>query len=116
MGFTQNQRFYCGELKYRMITIVAKFNVHSDKVDEFIKQAVAVTRETRKERGNLSYKIFQAREDKTKFTFVEEWLNDTAIEQHNNAKHFIAFLDAIKPLTDGDVQIEQLTKVPSIFY
>ncbi|MGN0150756.1 MAG: putative quinol monooxygenase [Clostridia bacterium] len=99
-----------------MITIIAKFNVLSDKVDEFIKQAIAVTRETRKERGNLSYKIYQARDNKTQFTFVEEWLNDTAIAQHNNAKHFIAFLDAIKPLTDGDVKIEQLTKVPSIFY
>ena len=48
-------------------------------------------------------------------TFIEEWLNDTAIEQHNNAKHFLQFLEDIKPLTDGDVQIEQLTKVPSVF-
>ena len=38
-----------------------------------------------------------------------------AIEQHNNAKHFLQFLEDIKPLTDGDVQIEQLTKVPSVF-
>jgi quinol monooxygenase YgiN len=73
-------------------------------------------RDTRKEKGNLAYKIYQDRKDTSRFTFIEEWLNDTAIEQHNNAKHFIAFLDAIKPLTDGDVQIEQLTKVPSIFY
>lgn len=99
-----------------MITIIAKFSVLPDSVDEFIKQATAVTRETRKERGNLSYKIYQARTDKTKFTFVEEWLNDTAIEQHNTAKHFTAFLDAVKPLTEGEIQIEQLSKVPSIFY
>ena len=72
-------------------------------------------RDTRKEKGNLAYKIYQSREDATKFTFIEEWLNDTAIEQHNNAKHFLQFLEDIKPLTDGDVQIEQLTKVPSVF-
>ena len=58
----------------------------------------------------LRTKIYQSREDATKFTFIEEWLNDTAIEQHNNAKHFLQFLEDIKPLTDGDVQIEQLTK------
>lgn len=99
-----------------MITIIAKFNVLSDKVDDFIKHATAVTRETRKERGNLSYKIYQSRNDRTKFTFVEEWLNDTVIEQHNNSKHFAAFSDAIKPITEGEIQIEQLTKIPSVFF
>ncbi len=99
-----------------MITITAKFSVLSGSVDEFIKQAINVTRETRKERGNLSYKIYQSRTDKTKFTFVEEWQNDTAIEEHNCAKHFTAFLDAIKPICECEPQIEQLVKVPSIFY
>ena len=59
--------------------------------------------------------VYESREDATKFTFIEEWLNDTAIEQHNNAKHFLQFLEDIKPLTEGDVQIEQLIKVPSVF-
>ena len=87
-----------------MITIIAKFNVLNGSVDEFKKCAVNVVRDTRKEKGNLAYKIYQSREDATKFTFIEEWLNDTAIEQHNNAKHFLQFLEDIKPLTDGDVQ------------
>ena len=98
-----------------MITIIAKFNVLSGSVEELKKCAVNVVRDTRKENGNLAYKIYQDRQDSTKFTFIEEWLNDTAIEQHNNAKHFIKFLDDIKPLTEGDVQIEQLNKVPSVF-
>lgn len=98
-----------------MITIIAKFSVRSDCVDEFTKLAVGVTRSTKKERGNLSYKIYQSRNDKTKFTFIEEWLNDTAIEQHNTASHFTDFLNGIKPLIEGDVQIEQLTSVPSVF-
>ena len=98
-----------------MITIIAKFNVLPGSVEEFKKCAVNVVHDTRKEKGNLAYKIYQNRQDNTKFTFIEEWLNDTAIEQHNNAKHFIKFLDDIKPLTEGAVQIEQLNKVPSVF-
>lgn len=99
-----------------MITIIAKFDVISDKENDFIKLAIDVTRETRKERGNLSYKIMQSEQDSSKFVFVEEWLNDTAIEQHNSSKHFQKFIENIKPLTKGDVKIERLTKVPSIFY
>lgn len=98
-----------------MITIIAKFNVNSDKIDEFSRLAVTLTRETRKEKGNLSYKVYQSRSDKTKFTFIEEWLNDTAIEFHNNSKHFMQFTDAIKPITDGNIEIEQLTGLPSVY-
>lgn len=98
-----------------MITIIAKFDVLKGSVDAFKKCAVDVVRDTRKEKGNLAYKIYQDRKDETKFTFIEEWLNDAAIEQHNSAKHFLKFLDDIKPLTQGDVQIEQLTRVPSVF-
>ncbi len=98
-----------------MITIIARFDVLPDKADEFIKCAIDVTRETRKERGNLSYKIYKSEEIGGGFTFVEEWLNDTAIEQHNMAPHFIKFIDAIKPLIKGEVKIEKLSKVPSIF-
>ena len=53
-----------------MITIIAKFNVLNGSVDEFKKCAVNVVRDTRKEKGNLAYKIYQSREDATKFTFM----------------------------------------------
>lgn len=99
-----------------MITIIAKFDVLPDKTDEFIKCAIDVTRETRKERGNLSYKIYKSEKLGGGFTFIEEWLNDTAIEQHNAAPHFIKFIDAIKPLTKGDVKIERLSTIPSVFH
>lgn len=99
-----------------MITIIAKFDVIQGKNDEFIKHAIDVTRETRKERGNLSYKILQSEYPNSGFTFIEEWLNDTAIEQHNNSKHFIKFMEVIKPIIKGEVKIERLSKVPSIFY
>lgn len=99
-----------------MITIIAAFEVHPDKTDEFVKHAIDVTRETRKERGNLSYKILQSEEKNGNFTFLEEWLNNAAIEQHGNSKHFTKFMEDIKPLLKGDVRIERFTKVPSIFY
>ena len=72
-----------------MITIIAKFNVLNGSVDEFKKCAVNVVRDTRKEKGNLAYKIYQSREDATKFTFIEEWLNDTAIEQQSIFFNFL---------------------------
>ena len=79
-----------------MITIIAKFNVLNGSIDEFKKCTVnVIAGDARKKQS--AYKIYQSREDATKFTFIEEWLNDTAIDQHNNAKHFLQFLEDIKP-------------------
>ena len=99
-----------------MITIIASFDVKPSCAEEFIRHATDVTRETRKEKGCLSYKILTARRDKSKFTFIEEWLNDTAIEEHNNAKHFMRFVDNITPLLNDEIKIEQFEKIPSVFF
>ena len=46
-----------------MITIIAKFDVLPGHVDEFKKCALDVVRDTRKEKGNIAYKIYQSRND-----------------------------------------------------
>lgn len=97
-----------------MITIVADFDVKPDCVDKFIRLAADCTRSTHKENGNLSYKVFQARCDKSKFTFIEEWLNDVAIDKHNEIPHFKLFLSQIAPLINGDPVIKQIMNVPAI--
>lgn len=97
-----------------MITIVARFDVKPDCVDKFIRLAADCTRNTRKENGNLSYKVFRERYDNAKFTFIEEWLNDVAIDKHNNMPHFKIFLTMIAPLINGKPEITQIINVPAI--
>ncbi len=99
-----------------MITIIADFDVKPSSVEEFIKCATDLTRETRKEKGCLSYKVMHQRKDSAKFTFIEEWLNDTAIEAHNNSKHFMKFCDAVSDMLDAEIKITQYEKIPSVFF
>ena len=96
-----------------MITIIAKFKVKPDCVDAFNKAAIACARATRKERGNLSYRLYKSRSNPAEFTFIEEWLNDIAIEAHNNMPHFNVFLDTINPLCEEPVSIEQIMNIPT---
>jgi len=98
-----------------MITIVAKFKIKSDQIEQFKRLALVCVRNTRKERGNLAYKIYQGREKRDEFTFIEEWLNDVAIEKHNEASHFLTFLDDIAPLCEKEPVIEQIMAVPSVY-
>lgn len=97
-----------------MITIIAQFDVKENSRSEFIRRAAECTRSTRKEAGNLSYKVFCERDDENKFTFIEEWANDVAIEKHGGMSHFNAFVESIKPLINGDIKIKQIMRVSEI--
>lgn len=98
-----------------MITIVANFKVKQECIEQFKQLARICVRNTRKERGNLSYKIFQGRCTPNEFTFIEEWLNDVAIEAHNKMPHFISFIEQITPLCECEPKIEQIMAIPSVY-
>lgn len=97
-----------------MVTIIAEFQVKSGCADEFTRLAAECTRNTRKEAGNLSYKVFNERNNGNTFIFVEEWANDVAIEKHNNMSHFKTFMEKIKTITVGEPSIKQIMRVSAI--
>ena len=97
-----------------MIVVTAEFNVKDDCVSEFVRLAAECTKNTRKESGNLSYKVFAERNDGSKFVFIEEWANDTAIEKHGESAHFKSFINSIEPLLENEPKIKQIMTVAAI--
>lgn len=97
-----------------MITVIAEFKVKPECTDKFIRLTAECTRNTKKEAGNLSYKVFSGREDASQFIFIEEWANDVAIEKHNSMAHFTKFINDIKPLLLSEPDIKQIMRVSAI--
>ena len=75
-----------------MLKLVAKFIIKEDKIDEFKKYTEELVTETRKEKGCISYQLFQDINDKKILTFIEEWENLEAIDNHNNSEHITKLL------------------------
>lgn len=98
-----------------MITIIANFKVKSDKTEEFENLANDVARGSKKERGNVGYTIYKNRKASNEYTFVEEWLNDTIISNHNESKHFKAFISSIENILESDPEITQYEKINQVF-
>ena len=71
-----------------MIKIVAEHFVKEESRDSFMALARDLVNESRKETGNISYHLFVDRADQLHFTFIEEWQNQEAIDEHNQTKHF----------------------------
>lgn len=97
-----------------MIVITADFSVKKDYINDFVKLAAECTKHTKKEPGNLSYRVFAKRDDESKFTFIEEWANDTAIEKHGDSAHFRVFMAGIASFLECEPIIKQIVRVAEI--
>ena len=56
-----------------MIHILASFKVKNDKLSDFISLCNELIKESRKEKGCISYRLQQNTEKENHLVFVEEW-------------------------------------------
>lgn len=72
-----------------MIKVVAKNQIKADKIDEFIKLAVQLVKDTNQyDSGCISYELFQDISNPQIVTFIEEWTDKESLDKHLQAKHF----------------------------
>ncbi|NDV54545.1 antibiotic biosynthesis monooxygenase [Parabacteroides sp. 52] len=87
------------------LTIVAHVTVKSAYKDDLMKAFKTVVDATRKEAGNVSYVLLEDVNNPLKFTFVEVWKSQEAIDIHNNSDHFKAFVKAVEGKADLEVSV-----------
>ena len=94
-----------------MITIVARCSVKADKVEDLVELALDLVKASRSEAGNVSYDFYADLADPAKFTFVEVWKDQAAIDLHNAIPHFRGFVDKAGPLFAGPLDIALYRKL-----
>jgi len=71
------------------IRVVAKFHVKPEKVPEFVDMCKKLVDETVKEEGCIEYGLYQALDNSEILTFLEEWRNESSLDEHMKSNHFI---------------------------
>jgi len=87
------------------LNIVAHVTVKPEYKDVMLKAFQAVVEGTRKEPGNVSYVLYEHIDNPLKFTFVEVWKSQDAINAHNSSAHFQEFAKTV----DGKAELEVYT-------
>ena len=87
-----------------MIKIIAKNPVSSENKVKFIETDKELIEKSRKESGCISYNLFESVDGKY-LTFIEEWKNEKAIEEHNNSDHFKSIVPKLGELTSGEMDV-----------
>lgn len=88
-----------------MLKVVAKSVVKRDKLEEFKKYVDEIIKETRKEEGNISYKLYQDVKEDNVITFIESWRSEEDLQKHFNSKHFKEILPKMGELQEKDSEI-----------
>ena len=88
-----------------MIIVYAKCVVTGQNREAFLELAGKLVEETRKEPGNLSYRLVQSRESKNIYAFVEEWPGQQELDIHLASEHFKKLGAAIGKVVEGSLEI-----------
>lgn len=83
------------------LKIVAVIEIKAPFQEELDTVFHTVVDETRKESGNISYDLHQDTKNPLKYTILETWKSQDAINQHNETAHFKAFVAAIEGKVDS---------------
>ncbi|MGC1391343.1 MAG: putative quinol monooxygenase [Bacteroidales bacterium] len=89
--------------------IVAKVTVKPEKLKIFIEAAKEIIEKSNKETGCKSYQLYQDPYDNTKFVFVEEYVNQAAVDAHFASDYFKAFGPKINDLVAEPAKIKIIT-------
>ncbi|NLX49658.1 MAG: antibiotic biosynthesis monooxygenase [Methanospirillum sp.] len=94
-----------------MITIVARCAARAESAGDLENLALDLVRASRSEAGNVSYDFYADLADPAKFTFIEVWKDQAAIESHNATPHFQGFVEKAGLLFAGPLEISFYRKL-----
>lgn len=92
------------------LTIVANIHANDDKIDLVKAELLKLIPITRGEKGCINYDLHQDNENPAHFTFYENWESRDLWQEHMNAPHLAAYMEA----TNGAVALFTLNEMTKI--
>lgn len=88
-----------------MIKIVAKSIIKDGMKEKFIEKATELIKLSRKEKGCISYNLYEDIYNSNVLTFIEEWKDEDAIKIHNSSEHFTRIVPEFAELREGKPEL-----------
>lgn len=95
-----------------MITINATVFVKENSIEEYKELSEKLIRGTQAEVGNLRYDMYQSVKRPGEFMFVEQYMDQNALDTHHSAEHFTQFLASVEKLLSKDMDVKVFRELP----
>ena len=94
-----------------MIKVIAKSVVKKNKINEYKDMVQELIEKTRAEEKNISYVLYQDVDNPQILTFIEEWEDQAALDEHMNSEHFEKIVPQLNKLREtGEVNVYKKIK------
>ncbi len=96
-----------------MITIIAEFDVKTDKVESFLDAVKPLVEGSNAEAGCIRYELHKAMDSENNYTMMEEWEDQAAIDAHNISDHFTSIVPSLADFMNAEPRVTLYSKVIS---
>lgn len=94
-----------------MITVIAKSVYKKEKLAEALTLYAELTEKSRKEKGCISYTLYEDNKNPCCLTMIEEWESEEILQEHFNTAHFKEIVPKLQTLREGTGEINVCRKV-----
>lgn len=93
------------------LKVVAIAETSAEKAEELKKVCLGLIEPTRKEKGCISYELYQDTTNPGIFSFIEEWESKELLDVHLKSPHLTAASQAFGKIVTKDLVVLMLNKV-----
>ncbi len=93
-----------------MVTVIVKFNIKTEYVDELYKEFLALVEYSRKAKGCTQYDFFREIESPNVFVLIETWLSQELINSHIASEYMLIIRKKISTAVAFEPEITMLEK------
>lgn len=97
------------KIEEKMIAILARVKIKADSTSNFLEVALQLVAASRTEPGSLGYELL--RESENRYSFLERYVGEAALEAHKKTEHFRKFGRQLGDYMDGKPEIIRLESV-----
>lgn len=95
-----------------MITLNVFFDVKEDSKQAFLSLLDNMVVESNKEAGCSYYHLLKDLTQTNRYTLIEHWDNQEALDGHNKTKHWIHFNDTVNNYLSTPYEEHHYTEIP----
>ena len=92
----------------KSVTLVVHFEVKAGHLEEARELFAQHQSNGRNDQGNLEFRVFQDCDEPSRFTSVETWENQEAIEAHDATDHHDEFLAQLEKVQSCEKKVQKL--------
>ena len=93
------------------LQVVARVIARPETIDAVKRILVGMLEPSRAEDGCLVYELLQCQDDPTDFTFVEEWTDAAALDQHAASPHIAGVQSELRALVAVPTVVRKYTLI-----